>query len=239
MKKMEQFIDVYSSENLYELDNQLILNYYPYRIIELIGDTNNQSLLECGLGHGYTSNIFQQFFDRHVILDADEKIIKNFKNKYPMCKSEIVKTYFEDFESDEKFDNVVLGFILEHVDSPVDILKKYKRFKKRDGKMFLTVPNAEALNRRIGYKANMLQDIWQLSDNDRKLGHKRYYSIESIERECKKSGLEIIRVEGLFLKPLTTKQLISLKLSTKVFEALCDVGREYPELCVGLLVEVA
>ena len=44
---------------------------------------------------------------------------------------------------------IVMGFILEHVDSPVqEIISRYKSYLSPGGKMFLAVPNAEVLNRR-------------------------------------------------------------------------------------------
>ena len=115
---IEQKIEVYDKSNIYEFDNNNMLHYYPKRIMELIESKKYKSCLELGIGHGYTVESFSSFFDRHVVLDGDGEIIKNFKNKFPNIKSEIIETYFEDLDTDEKFDIIVLGFVLEHVDNP-------------------------------------------------------------------------------------------------------------------------
>lgn len=64
--------------------------------------------------------------------------------------------------------------------------------------MFITVSNAEARNRRIGEKAELLKDICCLSEYDIRCGHKRYYTTKSLEQEIENAKLEIIRKEGVF-----------------------------------------
>ena len=63
-----------------------------------------------------------------------------------------------------------MGFILEHVDDPLLILRHF-RISRPDGRMFLAVPNAEVLNRRLGQLAGLLDDVTELSENDQLLGH--------------------------------------------------------------------
>lgn len=103
--------------------------------------------------------------------------------------------------------------------------------------MYIAVPNAEALNRRIGHFAGILPDMKQLSQSDLELGHKRYYTINTIKEECLAAGFQINCVEGIYLKPLTTAQMSSFGFSQNILEAFCRAGKEYPELCVGILLE--
>jgi SAM-dependent methyltransferase len=213
--------------------------------LHLIANMNN--ILELGIGHGITAYYFgqtlQDLHQHHVILEGSANVIDNFKKKYPkfenFCnRSLIVKTTFEEFESDAKFDVIVLGFVLEHVDDPVLIMKKYIEYLSPNGQMFIAVPNADVLNRRLGHLAGMLKDTQALSKNDLLLGHKRYYTIRTLRDDITKAGCDIKRMEGVYLKPFTTNQIKSLNLDTKVIDALCEVGIDYPELCCGLLAEV-
>ncbi len=96
--------------------------------------------------------------------------------------------------------------------------------------MFVTVPNAEVLNRRLGNIAGMLPDMQTLSENDMILGHQRYYTVETLKDDILKAGYEIERMEGIYLKPFTTSQILSLALDRKIIDALCVVGIDYPEL---------
>ena len=234
---IHQNIEVYAKNNKYDFDNYLLLRHYAKRITEL---TNNPAatLLECGIGHGYSSAIFEAYFANHTVVDADKRLIDNYKNQHPDTKIKFIKTYFENFDSDDKFDVIVLGFILEHVDDPVEIIRRMLMFLKEDGQLFIAVPNAEALNRRIGHLAGLLPDICVLSENDHALGHKRYYTKQTLVADCHEAGCRIKKMEGVFLKPITTDQFLNLKLPENLLNAYCEVGRDYPELCLGMLAEV-
>jgi trans-aconitate methyltransferase len=233
---LDSHVAAYNGHNLYDFDNNIQLNWYPKRVLRFA--KNAKSILELGLGHGFTTAIFSNHFSRHLVLDASSAVIENFRKRFPDCQAEIVETYFENFVSDEKFDLIVLGFILEHVDNPVEIMSYYKNFLTKRGKMFVTVPNAEVLNRRLGHLAGLLEDVKELSDHDRMCGHKRYYTVNSLTEEVKMAGYKIERMEGIYLKPFTTLQMISLNFDRKVIDALCTVGVDYPELCCGIMAQI-
>ncbi|HMJ48819.1 MAG TPA: class I SAM-dependent methyltransferase [Ferruginibacter sp.] len=233
---LDDHVKAYEGKIQYDFDNEILLTWYPQRILEHAKGA--RSLLELGLGHGYSTNIFSEHFTKHTVLDGSKAIIENFKSKYPGCKANIVETYFENFSTNDKFDLIVMGFVLEHVDDPVGILSRYKNFLSPGGKMFVAVPNAEVLNRRLGHLAGMLPNIQALSENDLMLGHKCYYTVETLRNDAEKAGYEIVRTEGIFLKPLTSYQLTSLNLDKRILDALCVVGIDYPELSCGILAEL-
>jgi 2-polyprenyl-3-methyl-5-hydroxy-6-metoxy-1,4-benzoquinol methylase len=126
---------------------------------------------------------------------------------------------------------------MEHVDNPDAILEKYKKYLKEDGKIYISVPNAEVMNRRLGNLANDLPDIQLLSEHDKICGHQRYYTVETLTSQIQRHGYIIKRLEGIYLKPLSTSQMISLNMEEKYINALCELGINYPELCCGILVE--
>jgi hypothetical protein len=45
-------------------------------------------------------------------------------------------------------------------------------------------------------------------------------------------------MEGIYLKPFTTVQMISLNFDQKVIDALCTLGVDYPELCCGIMAQI-
>ena len=235
--KLDVHVAAYQGENLYDFDNEILLTWYPPRIVLNSGDAH--SILELGLGHGFTTNIFSKSFKRHVVLEGSPAVIQNFKERFPEYAAQIVQTYFEEFDTEERFDVIVMGFILEHVDNPFEIIDRYKKFLAPGGKMFLAVPNAEVLNRRLGHLAGMLENMEMLSDNDLLLGHKRYYTVSSLSAEIDRAGYQIDKMEGIYLKPFTTSQMVSLNLDKKKIRALCEVGVYYPELSCGILAQIS
>lgn len=234
---LDNHVRAYQRESIYDFDNLIQLKWYPERIVQF--SSGAKSLLELGLGHGITADTFEGHFQRHVVIDASPAVIENFQQRFPDSKAEIIEAYFESFETDERFDVIVFGYILEHVDDPVLILKHFRKFLTPGGRMFVTVPNAEVLNRRLGCLAGMLPNMQLLSEHDLLLGHKRYYTVDSLRKDVEESGYEIKRLEGIYLKPLTTSQMISLNLDERIIDALCLAAIDYPELSCGILAELA
>lgn len=235
-KNLDNHVKAYQGDNIYDFDNTIQLKWYPKRILERLEGA--QSLLELGLGHGITANVFSPHFSRHVVIDASRAVIDNFQQRYPDADIEIVEAYFEEFDTDERFDVIVFGYILEHVDDPVLILKHFLKFLAPGGRMFVTVPNAEVMNRKLGHLAGMLPDMQELSEHDHLLGHQRYYTVQTLKMDLEQSGYRVKRMEGIYLKPLTTGQMVSLSLDEKIIDALCQLGIDYPELSCGIMAEL-
>ena len=234
---LDTHVQAYEGSSIYEFDNQIQLQWYPERIAQF--SEGASSLLELGLGHGITANMFEKHFSRHVVIDASRAVIDQFRTRFPESRADIVEAYFENFATEERFDVIVFGYILEHVDEPVRILKHFRQFLAPQGRMFLTVPNAEVLNRRLGHLAGLLPDMQELSDYDHQLGHKRYYTVETLKKDILEAGYDIKRMEGIYLKPLTTKQMLSLNFDANIIRAFCLAAIDYPELSCGILAELA
>lgn len=234
---LDNHVQAYQRQSIYDFDNTIQLKWYPQRVVQFSQGAN--SLLELGLGHGITTEVFGRHFKRHVVVDASPAVIANFRKLYPDSRVEIAESYFETFDTTERFDVIVFGYILEHVDDPVLILKHFRRFLAPGGRMFVSVPNAEVLNRRLGYLAGMLPDMQQLSEHDLLLGHKRYYTVDSLRKDVEEAGYTIRRLEGIYLKPLSTSQMVSLNLSEEIIQAFCLAAIDYPELSCGILAELS
>lgn len=229
---LDQFAEAYQPGALYALDNELILNWYPHRVVE---QTAGGSLLELGVGHGYATRILNGRFDRHVIVDGSAAVIEQFRAQNPDLILDLVESYFEDYETDERFDSICMGFILEHVDDPAEILRRFRRFLAPGGAVFVTVPNAESMHRRVGSAAGLLPDLFTLGEGDLQFGHQRLFSVASMNELLQECGYTPAGSEGLFLKPLTTGQLEQLDLTPEILKGLMEVGVAYPELCCAFM----
>lgn len=217
------------------IENDLILNWYPERIIRRFGSVG--SILELGIGHGYTPGLFNAACDRHVIIEGSQLVIDLFKEKSPDFAGEVVFSYFENFDTDERFDVIVMGFILEHVDDPGMLLNRFKRFLKPGGRIFVAVPNAKSMNRRLGVELGKIDDIYSLNANDLALGHKRQYCRDTLKEEMQNHGYAVSLEEGIYLKPLPLAVLKTLPDFQENLDAMLRVGIDFPDLCVALLME--
>jgi 2-polyprenyl-3-methyl-5-hydroxy-6-metoxy-1,4-benzoquinol methylase len=235
MENLNSYLNAYTSEFKFDFDNNIILNWYPRRILEKSARTAR--VLELGIGHGHSCNWFSQYFSSYTVIDASSEVINRYKTLYPSSRARIVQSYFEDFTCRGGFDLIIMGFVLEHVADAAAILNHYYSFINPGGRCFVAVPNAESLHRRLGKEAGYLDNLFRLGEGDLSLGHKRLYSVKTLSRQIEECGYNIKSKEGVFLKPFTTAQLQSLNLSADVLDAMCRVGIHYPELSAALLFE--
>jgi SAM-dependent methyltransferase len=236
MKNLDLLTSQYRPQAATAIENDLILNWYPKRIIKRIKRFG--SLLELGLGHGFSAMIFDGHFEQHTIIEGSGVVIDLFKQKHNNFKGIIVKDYFETYEATQKFDTIVMGFVLEHVDDPGLLLDRYRHMLADDGRIFICVPNAKSLNRRLGLELGIIKDIYELNDNDIALGHKRQFCTTTLKDLIESHNYEATHLEGIYLKPLPLGILKTLPDFKANLDAMLKVGIDFPELCVGILMEV-
>jgi SAM-dependent methyltransferase len=235
MNNLDAVTSEYLPNGATAIENDLMLHWYPKRIAERFEHCG--SLLELGLGHGFTASIFNAACNKHVVVEGSQVVIDLFRENHPDFSAELVFDYFESFNTNELFDVIVMGFILEHVDDPGSILARYKKFLKPTGKVFIAVPNAKSLNRRLGLELGIIDDIYSLNDNDLALGHKRQFCRDTLKKLLVAHGYQVVHEEGIYLKPLPLGVLKKLPDFQANLEAMLKVGIDFPDLCVGLLME--
>lgn len=238
MSKLNDVTSQYKPGAVTSLENELILNWYPPRILSRLEGKAPLALLELGLGHGYTTALFNRHFQRHVVLEGSTVVMDLFRENYPGLNIELVEGYFEHFVSSEQFDVVMMGFILEHVDDPGLILRRFRRNLRPDGRLYVAVPNAKSLNRRLGLAMGKIADIYELNANDHALGHQRQFCRDTLKALLQAEGYRVTWEEGIYLKPLPLGFMQTMPEFEENLQAMCEVGVDFPDLCVGLLMEV-
>lgn len=240
MENLNDYKSAYTPDFQFFEENIWYLTHYAKVMCASIHEHKFESILSLGIGHNIVINALQNEFDHsvkeHLILDGSRDLIESFKRNNPECKSRFKEIYFEDFVPEKKYDAIEMGFVLEHVDDPAAIVQQFKEYLKPGGILYVTVPNARSLHRLIGYKANLLDDLYALSKADYELGHKRYFDLNSIQELVSNAGFTISKTMGLMLKPITGAQIKTLGWTKDVIDALFSIGEDYPEIsnCIYL-----
>ncbi len=239
---IEQNREAYVSGFTYYDDNILLLKATLEQILRRTRDMEALRLLSLGVGHRYVVkgllDALGKRLHRYVIVEGSPEIIELFNQELmPPPHLDLVHSYFEDFETDERFDIIEMGFILEHVDDPGAVLGRFRQFLAPGGRIMIAVPNAHSLHRLIGHQAGLMDDVHSLSASDRALGHRRYFDPAQLEALIIQHGLEIVGRAGLMFKPFTTAQLAALNLDERILEAMNEIGFALPDVCNGLFVE--
>lgn len=138
----------------------------------------------------------------------------------------------ETFSSETKFGAIVAAGVLEHAADAQVFLAACRELLRRDGVLILTVPNARSLHRLVGREMGLLNDLAQLSEQDFRVGHYRYYDKDSLSADMECAGFVPEILTGFLLKPLPNAQMSCL--SDDLCDAYFRVGAQFPDYCAEL-----
>ncbi len=241
MENLNEYQDSYQKEWKYFDDNYWSLSQYGDLMSKKIIEQNYRSVLSLGIGHNIVSQSFLKLLDTNLdyyhIVEGSSDIISSFASTKKSSKIQLFHMYFEEFNSDYKYDAIEMGFVLEHVDDPIFLINHFKNFLNDDGVIFIAVPNSNSLHRQIGFEAGLLDDLKSLSKFDLQLGHKRFFDLKSLEDSIAKAGMRVLSKKGLLLKPITGEQIKLLGWSENIINALLQIGLRNPELSNSIYIE--
>jgi SAM-dependent methyltransferase len=241
-RDLDKLNAAYGPEFRYHDENLAMLGWYVERMMGALTRQDARSLISLGIGHGVVgrailAGLASRLAEYTVVEGSPEAVAAFRAEAAPPPNVRIVNALFEEYDPKSAVDAVEMGFVLEHVDDPAALLARYAGFLRPGGTMVVVVPNARALHRRFGHAASLLDNLFRLSPDDLRLGHQRYFDLASITALVLAAGLKVVRVEGVYLKCLTTAQLGALDLPPEVRRAFYTVGVEYPELCNAIYLE--
>tara|TARA_B100001750_G_scaffold169122_1_gene137530 strand:- start:1878 stop:2789 length:912 start_codon:yes stop_codon:yes gene_type:complete len=98
-----------------------------------------------------------------------------------------------------KFDAIHTYDVLEHVNNPINILKKSYSLLKKGGIIIIEVPNDFNPLQEIVQKSHKKKEYWvTLSSKLKKFDHINYFNFKSISKLVEKIGFKIILKESTF-----------------------------------------
>lgn len=191
----------------------------------------NRRALEVGCGNGYSTQRLAEIFGDLEVIEPSTGNIGLLKERVPAVTCH--NLLLDDFRSDRKFDYIFFLNVIEHVADPVGSLKRLADLLRDEGLIFISAPNCMSLNRRAGYQMGLLKSYDTLAPKDLRVGHRRLYTRRMLEDHCDQASLRIVELKGLYLKPLSEKQMI--ELGDEVVRAFHLLGEDIPEYCASLL----
>ena len=107
------------------------------------------------------------------------------------------------------------------------LLKHVKKFMTDDGIILITVPNANSIHRLVGVEMNLLKSKYELNQSDLKVGHKRVYDFEGLERDVNGASLSISGSGGYNLKMVSLSQMKGW--SNPLLDSIYEVSLSMPK----------
>ena len=198
------------------------------------------SLLELGSHEGSFTSFLLPFFERITCLEASDDAI-GVARLLLGDRVAFVHGLIETAQLAERFDNVVMTHVLEHLDDPVGALRRVNEdFLADGGRLLLVVPNANAPSRQIAVAMGLIDHNAAVTAGEAEHGHRRTYSLDTLERDVTAAGLQVVHRSGIFFKALANFQWDRLLATDIISEAYLDgcyvVGQRYPDLCASLFL---
>lgn len=190
------------------------------------------TLLDLGAGDGNLTSKIAHLFEKITLVEASEKYLHQAKNKLKKHSVTFHEKLIEHFDTKEKFDLILASGVLEHLTNPEILLNKVKNWLKDDGFFLVIVPNASSFHRRVGMQIGIIRNIYELSEQDFAVGHRRYYDLKTLRKEIIKQGFKVIKTGGILFKILPNREME--KLSDEYCDALFEIGKKYPNFCAEI-----
>ena len=152
--KMKKYMIALMLTQIYWHSHVKIFQWYKSQIKKI----SPKNFLEIGSGHGLLSkellnkkNITGNICDiSQQSLNFSKKIISNFSNGNNI---NFKKIDFFDLNPNEKFDFIIMGEVIEHVEHPLKFLKKVKSLMTNNSKIFIsTCANCAQLDHKYHFK---------------------------------------------------------------------------------------
>lgn len=226
--------DLYRRENPFYTENIFRANFISDMLVSKIID---KDVLDLGIGFPFIVERLAQIARTYDLVEGSKKLIDNFIEGGGLKANMTVShSYYEEYDTEKKYDYILMNSVLIYLDDPLDLLKKYRDFLKDDGKLVITVQNAEALHRRIGVEIGVLENIHELNQMHIERNHKQYFTLAELELLITEAGYSMEVAKGVLLKPITTGQMHNLGFNDKHYSAMIKLGDNYPELANQLFV---
>lgn len=237
LDRLQRIAAVYHSERLAGANEQ----YHVYLRDTLIPEDGGRSALELGCGKGLWTRALGDRYDAVDVIDGSRELLDEVAANYGDRRAKLTTHagLVEDFEPapGEVWQHVYVTFLLEHVVDPVAALEHIKRFLDKDGRLFIAVPNADSVHRVVAVRMGLIETTDQLSDNDRRVGHRRVYTPQLLRSQLASSGYTILQEHPIGLKPVTLKQMETWP--EEMVWAFCASGDLCPANSAYIAVEAA
>ncbi len=213
---------------------------HNYMIRSFKGFFCSGNMLELGSYKGEFTEKFFPYFDDITCVEASGNAIKIAKENIGN-KVNLINNSFEDVVLPDKYDNIVMTHVLEHLDDPVFVLKRINdEWLTDSGRLMLVCPNANAPSRQIAVKMGLISHNAAVTPAEAEHGHRCTYSLDTLERDAVAAGLKVIHRSGIFFKALANFQWDRLLqtdiISKEYLEGCYKLGHIYPDLCSSIFL---
>ena len=143
----------------------------------------NSKYLEIGIGNGEMLAVALEMGYNVSAVEICKEDCENISNALGV---DIVWADFANYHTDEKFDVIVMGDVIEHVIEPIKMIKKAYDLLEENGVLWLSTPNFNSSFTRM---KKFTDPMWNQKN------HFTYFSYETLKPFIEKIGFKIVRYD--------------------------------------------
>jgi SAM-dependent methyltransferase len=213
---------------------------HPFMLKSFIPFFKQGNFLELGSYKGHFTKRILPYFKDITCVEASDQAIAVAKKEFG-DKVVFVNSLFENASLPVKYDNIILTHVLEHIDNPVQLLRRINdEWLSDNGRFFLVCPNANAPSRQIAVKMGLISSNSAVTPAESEHGHRITYTLDTLERDARLGGLKVVHRSGIFFKALANFQWDKLLntdiISPEYLEGCFQLGQQYPDLCSSIFL---
>ena len=233
----KEFRDTKDHKYAYNFDFDVM---HPFMLRSFVPFFKGGNLLELGSFKGDFTRRLLPYFSDITCVEASDEAIQVAKAELGN-KVKFENTLFENANLPAQYDNIVLTHVLEHIDDPVAVLRRVNdEWLSASGRFFLVCPNANAPSRQIAVKMGLISHNSAVTSAEKEHGHQITYTLDTLERDARLAGLNVIHRSGIFFKALANYQwdrLLNTDIISKEYLDGCyQLGQVYPDLCSSIFL---
>jgi 2-polyprenyl-3-methyl-5-hydroxy-6-metoxy-1,4-benzoquinol methylase len=235
----QEFKDTADHKYAYNFDFDVM---HHYMIKSFKPFFKGDDVLELGSFKGNFTERLLPYFKHITCVEASEEAVDYASNNKKLGDNvKIYNSLFENVTLPKKYNNIILTHVLEHIDNPVALLNRIKEeWLTDDGCLFVVCPNANAPSRQIAVKMGLITHNSAITPAEVEHGHRITYTLDTLERDAKQSGLKVVHRSGIFFKSLANfqwDQLLNTDIISKEYLDGCyELGQQYPDLCSSIML---
>jgi len=213
---------------------------HPFMVKSFEPFLKEGSILELGSFKGDFTKRLLPYSNDITCVEASGEAIE-FGSPIFDDKVKFVHSLFETVNLPKKYDNIILTHVLEHLDDPITILKRINNeWLSDNGRFFLVCPNANAPSRQIAVKMGLISHNHAITPAEKEHGHRITYTLDTLERDARAAGFNVVHRSGIFFKALANFQwdrLLQTDIISKEYLDGCfALGHHYPDLCSSIFL---
>jgi len=207
---------------------------YSYEVLSR--HIGSGSILELGPAEGIMTGHLAKRSQPLTVVEGALVFCDSIRERFP--EVEVFHSLFEDFRPTKKYDSIILGHVLEHVEDPVGVLGLVREWLSPGGKVLAAVPNARSVHRQAAVEMGLLRCEEAMNEADIHHGHRRVFNPESFRQIFRESGLQIELFGGYWLKPVSNYQ-IEESWTSEMLAAFVRLGERYPDIAAEIYIIAA